>query len=397
MNATPARQGDEITQSETPEKPADEIGLGDMLRVLWKYKWLLISSTLATGLVAVGVTLLMPNYFTATARILPPQQSASSASMLLGQLSGIASAVGAGGAGPRSPSELYVGLLKSRTVADRIIGRFSLNDHFRLALASDARTQLAQYTKITAGRDGIISVSVELTDPSLAVKVANGYAEELIRLTGEIAISEASQRRLYFEKQLGKVRAKLSQAELAARDALATGGLVMIEGQGKSLIEAGARIRAQITAKEVQIRAMKAYAAENNADLLFVRQELAALVAELARIEGAANRVPEMKSRRLPLENMNLLRELRYQEALQQVLTQQLDAARLDEARDFSLVQILDHAVIPDRKSSPRRGSIVVTVVTVFFAVACFALMLTFFLGNCIRRMAFRVPSVVGR
>ena len=337
----------------------DEISLLDMLQVLWERKWLLIGSTLGAGVLAAGIALLMPNYYTATARILPPQQSSSSASALLGQLGGLAAAAGGSIGGIRNPNDLYVGMMKSRTVADRLIERFDLKKYFDQKSQNLTQQTLASASKISAGKDGIISVSVEAKDPKLAADLSNAYVEELIRLTGLLAVTEASQRRLFFERQLAKVRDNLAVAETDAREALSKGGLALVEGQGRSLVEASARLRAQITAREVQIGAMRGFAAETNPDLQLMQREQNALRAELGRVEGTSSAGTDAKNVPVASENVRKLRELRYLEMLQELLVRQTEAARLDEARDMSLVQVLDSAEPPDRKSSPKRASIV--------------------------------------
>ncbi len=371
MSTTTPDAGGGGVQAAIPKGSDDEISLLETLRVLWKHKWLLIGSTIGAGVLAAGVTLLMPNYYTATARILPPQQSSSSAAALLGQLGGLAAAAGGSIGGIRNPNDLYVGMLKSRTVADRLIEKLDLKVYFDAKYQMTTQMRLAEASRIAAGKDGIISISVELKDPKLAAGVANAYVEELIRLTGVLAVTEASQRRLFFERQLAKARDNLAAAEVAAREALTKGGLAVVEGQGRSLVEASARLRAQITVKEVQLGAMRSFAAENNPDLRLLQTELAALRAELAKVEGAGSAGVSPKLNAAASDNVRLLRELRYQEALQELLARQTEAARLDEARDTSLIQVLDTAVEPDRKSSPGRAVITLVSSFVVFGLMC--------------------------
>jgi len=369
MSTTTPDTGGGGAQASIPEGD-DEVSLLEMLQVLWEHKWLLIGSTLGAGVLAAGITLLMPNYYTATARILPPQQSSSSASALLGQLGGLAAAAGGSIGGIRNPNDLYVGMMRSRTVADRLIERFDLKAYFDEKSQNLTQQELASASKISAGKDGIISVSVEVKDPKLAADLSNAYVEELIRLTGLLAVTEASQRRLFFERQLAKVRDNLSVAETEAREALSKGGLSLVEGQGRSLIEASARLRAQITVKEVQISAMRGFAADTNPDLQLMQRELGALRFELARVEGSSGQGSTAQNPPVVSENTRKLRELRYLETLQELLVRQTEAARLDEARDLSLVQVLDSAVPPDRKSSPKRALTIVlsAILVLFFA-----------------------------
>ncbi len=372
MSTTTPDAGGGGAQAPIPEGGDDEISLLEMLQVLWEHKWLLIGSTLGAGVLAAGVTLMMPNYYTATARMLPPQQNSSSAAALLGQLGGLAAAAGGSIGGIRNPNDLYVGMLKSRTVADRLIERFDLKAYFDEESQNLTQKELADASKISAGKDGIISVSVETKDPKLSADLSNAYVEELIRLTGLLAVTEASQRRLFFERQLAKVRDNLAAAENDAREALSKGGLALVEGQGRSLIEASARLRAQITAREVQIGAMRGFASETNPDLQLMQRELGALRAELARVEGSSAPGADGKYPPVANENARKLRELRYLEMLQELLVRQTEAARLDEAKDMSLVQVLDSAAPPDRKSAPKRAFIVLIAMVFMFLLVVF-------------------------
>src|SRR6266513_1808426 len=177
----------------------DEVSLLDLLIVLAKHKVIVLGVPFITAIVAAIVSLLLPNIYTGTTRILPPQQSASAASALLSQLGGAVGGLAgvAGGAlGIRSPNDLYVGMLKSRTVAGNLIGRFDLNKVYDQKLESSTRNTLQSNTTIAAGRDGIITIDVDDKDPKRAADLANAYVDELVKLTKNLAGTEASQRRL---------------------------------------------------------------------------------------------------------------------------------------------------------------------------------------------------------
>src|SRR6266705_4477622 len=180
----------------------DEVSLLDLLIVLAKHKRIVLGVPFATAIAAAIISLLMPNIYTGTTRILPPQQSASAASALLNQLGGALGGFGglAGGVvGVRNPNDLYVGMLKSRTVADNLIARFDLNKVYQQELQSGTRNVLQGTTSIAAGRDGIITIEVDDKDPKRAAELANAYVDELMKLTRVLAVTEASQRRLFFE------------------------------------------------------------------------------------------------------------------------------------------------------------------------------------------------------
>jgi len=343
----------------------DEVSLLELAIVLAKHKKLILGLPLVAAIIAVIVTLLMPNIYTGTTKILPPQQNQSAAVAMVGQLSGQLGGLGAlaGGAlGIKNPNDLYVGMLKSRTVADNLIGRFELRKLYDKTTSEDTRKELERNTRITSGRDGIIVIEFEDKEPKHAASIANAYVEELYKLTQVLAVTEASQRRLFFERQLDQTRKNLAIAEAAARQGLEKGGLVVVDAQGRGMIETTARLRGQIAVKEIQIGAMRAFATGQNPDLKQAQHELDAMKQELAKMEGTATGPVNSGSvgKADGMENLRLLRDVKYFETIFELLAKQYEIARIDEARDVSLIQVLDKAVEPERKSKPKRALIVI-------------------------------------
>lgn len=356
-------------------QPEDEHGtFFDLLIVLAKHKLLVLGLPAAAAVVSAGLSLLLPNIYTATTKILPPQQT-SSTSAVLAQLSGLAGLVGGTATGGlKNPNDLYVGMLKSRTVADNLIQRFDLDKVYEQEYQSRTRQRLAEETTIVAGKDGIITIEVDDKDPKRAAALANGYVEELFKLTQVLAVTEASQRRLFFERQLEQAKNSLTAAETAARQALEAGGLVMVENQGRVMAETIARLRAEITVKEVQIGAMRAFATGQNPDLQRNQQEIEVMKRELAQLEGTAGSKPVSTKKgtdgQQGIDNLGLLREMKYHEATYELLAKQLEIAKIDEAKDSAVVQVLDKAIVPDRKSKPVRRKIVLLTALVAGLIA---------------------------
>lgn len=333
----------------------DEISLLDLAIVLVKHKKLVLGLPFVMAILAAIYSLALPNIYTATTKILPPQQSQSTASALLAQLGNLG-----GGAGIKSPNEIYIAMLKSRTVADSMIQRFNLHAVFQQKLQSGTRAALAGMTEIASSKDGVITIEVDDKDPKRAAELANAYVDELRKLTNVMAVTEASQRRLFFEQQFAQAKSQLAKAEASARQALEKGGLVQVEGQGRAIIESTARLRGEITVKEVQIGAMRTFAADRNPDLQRTQQELESMRRELAKIEGtgsvkAADSVSPAKS----IDNLSLLRDLKYYETIYELLARQYEMAKIDEAKDSAILQVLDRAIEPDFKSKPNRRNIV--------------------------------------
>ena len=352
----------EQDQSAQQQPEEEEVSLLDLLIVLAKHKMLLLGLPAAAAVVSVILSLLLPNIYTGTTKVLPPQQTQATSAVLaqLGSLAGLAG--GSAGSALKNPNDLYVGMLKSRTVADNLIQRFDLNKLYEQQYQSETRKRLAKETTIVAGKDGIITIEVDDKDSKRAAEMANGYVDELFKLTKVLAVTEASQRRLFFERQLEQAKENLARAEASTRLALEKGGLVLVEGQGRVMAETSARLRAEITVKEIQIGAMRTFASEQNPELQRTQQQVDVLKRELARTEGtsgirsSANAETNVKG----IENLRLLREMKYNEVTYELLARQYEIAKIDEAKDSAIIQVMDKAIEPDRKSKPSRSLIVI-------------------------------------
>jgi uncharacterized protein involved in exopolysaccharide biosynthesis len=357
-----------------------EASLLDFAIVLGKHKSLVLVLPALVASIAAAVTLLISNTYTATIRILPPVQNQSAAAALLGQLSGLA-AISGGPPTLKNFGDMYVGMLRSDSVLDGVIEKFHLQRVYEKTTRIETRLALIEATKIVSGKDGIIVLHVEDVDAKRAADLANAYLHELDKLNERIAVTEAGQRRIFFEKQLSKAKDALATAELALKKTQETTGLIKLDEQGKVLIESVAQLRAQIAAKEVQIGAMRTFATNLNPELIRNEQELIGLREQLRRMEKhnphadgdvfiPTGRVPEAG-----LEYVRRLRELKYQEALFELLVKQLEIAKLDEAKNASIIQIIDRATVPDKKSKPNRAVITITTGVISF-VLCILLAL---------------------
>ena len=357
------------------------ISLTDLASLLLSNKRIVVGIPLAVAIAALLISLLIPNTYTATARVMPPQPNQSAAAAILGQLGPLNTLVG-GSLGVRNPSDLYVGMLRSRTVADRIIETFDLHKIYEQPTLVDTRRMLERKVSIWAGRDGIITIDVEDHSAQRAADIANAIVTELARLNETLAITEASQRRVFFEKQLKQAKDSLANAEVDLKKTQEVTGLIKLDDQGRAIIEAVSRLKAQIALKEVQIGAMKGYATERNSDLLVAYRELEGFKDQLRKLErdntqGNGNiliptgRVPEAG-----LEYVRKFRDVKYHETVFELLARQYEVARMDEAKDTSLIQPLDRAIAPDKKSGPRRGLITLIagalagVLTIVFVLA---------------------------
>jgi uncharacterized protein involved in exopolysaccharide biosynthesis len=362
--------------------PSDgyEINLIDVLTQLAYRKWLIAKVTGIAMLAGVVFALVQPVLYTATTKIMPPQQTQSAASMMMSQLAssggGSLAAMAGGGLGLKNPNDIYVGLLTSRPIADAIIQKFSLAKVYHAKDMTTARKQLAGSTEVTSERNGFISVSVTDKDKERVAEMANSYTDELRILTKSLAVTEASQRRLFYEEQLKQSKDALVAAELAFQQVQQQKGLVQLDAQAKAMIDGIAALRAQVAAKQVEVQALRSYSTEQNPDVQLAERELTSLQAEEARLEQS-NHSPGIAALGLGnvpaagLEYLRAAHELQYQQALFDMLMKQYDAAKLDESKDAAIIQVVEPAIEPDHKSSPKRALIVVLSTFVGFFSGC--------------------------
>lgn len=348
----------------------DEISLLDLALVLAENIKLLVFVPLAAGLIALGVGFLTPPTFTATVRILPPQQQQSTAAALATQLGAFAGLVGAGAA-LKSPAEQYVALLKSRTVLDAMVERFKLKDLYKTKFAVDARGALEAAMRVSvSGKDGMITIEVDDHDPKRASDIANAFVEELRKFTNTLAVTEAAQKRLFFETQLKQSKDNLTESEIALRGSGVSEATLKTMPQ--SALEAIARLRAQITAQEIRLASMRTYMTDSNADLRVALQELAALRIELSKAEQSNT----AKASGEGGEYIARFRDFKYHETLFELMAKQYELARLDEAREGVMIQVVDPAQPPERKSKPKKAqTAILTSIAAFFLVVLFVLL----------------------
>jgi tyrosine-protein kinase Etk/Wzc len=354
----------------------DEINLLDYLIVILKRKKLIVGITLGAAAITAIIVFIMTPIYMAETRILPPQTGSSSIALMLSQMAGVTGAQGiTESLGLKTPSSLYVGILKSRTVADRIIDRFNLMKLYDAEYREDARKQLLEdvLNAETDDQSSIITIDVEDKDPKRAADMANAFVEELKNLTKGLAVTEASQRRLFFEEQLKDTKMALVKAEAEMQGFQEKTGALQVDAQTKAIIEGIAMLRAQIAAKEVQLRVMRTYATAQNPDLQRAEDELNGLKAELGKLEakGGSGHDPLIPTGRMPeigTEYARKLRDLKFYEDLYELLTNQYEAAKLDEARDAALIQVIDKAIPPEKIAKPERLLIIlIATVTGFF------------------------------
>jgi len=381
---------------------AEEIHLLDYLIVLAKHSRMIIFVSAVVTVLSYLVLFVSPNQYTATVRILPPQQNLTLSAQLLNSLGGVgtpgaplAGAMGGGGMaasllGLKSPGELYAGMMTGNTISDRIIELFKLRQQAKYI--EDARKSLGGRVKIRVDRkDGLITVEVTDKDPKRAAAMANAFSEELDKLLQGLTIQEASGRLTFLEKERSQVSQNLALAENTLRAFSEKNSVLQLDTQTRGVLEYIARLRAEIDAKEVQIQVMRQQATSFNYDMVRLETEVQGLKSKLKTAESQYDQVSvgdvfltTSKVPALGLEYLRLYREVKFQEGLYQFYIKMVELARLDMVKDVSTVQLIDRALPPEKRSNKRLPLTLTTGIVTFFMLS-FVVIIRESLGKAVR------------
>ena len=335
----------------------DEISLIDLAIALGEEKKTLFAIPAITTTLAIVVSLLMTPIFTAKTVMMPPQQQQSGAASALASLGGLAGLAGAA-AGIKSPDEMYIAFMQSETLQNEVIKKLDLQERYNAKTLVDTRNALKGAVKIAADKKaGLITIEADDKDPEFAAKLANIHVEELRNLMGRLAVTDAQQRRVFYEQAISKTQAELAEAESNFRAAKEKSGMQVTAVIAESGVRASAELRGQIAAKEVQMQAMSRFATSQNPDVQRTASELAALRAQLNKYERGSG---QSDASPLQKEAVNAYRDVKVQEAVLEVLIKQYEMARVEEAKEGALVQQIDVATPPEKRSKPKRSLIVV-------------------------------------
>lgn len=355
--------------SETAE---DDISLLDLLQTIVDNLRLLVIGPLVVGLTALGISFAVPPTYTATVKFLPPQQQQSAAASMLASLGGLGGLAGAA-AGLKNPADQYLAFMKSNSVQDALIERFKLQERYDEKYKSDTRKELVNNTRATSGKDGLIAVEIDDKDPKVAAEMANAHVEELQKLLAKLAVTEAQQRRAFFEKQLGQVKDKMVAAELALRATGVSGSA--LKSNPTAAVAGVAALQAQVTAQEVKVGAMRGYLADTAPDFKQAMTELVNLRAQLAKQEK------DQPASTGQGDYVAKFREFKYQETLFELFAKQFELAKVDESREGAIIQVLDAAQPPEKKAKPKKALIAIIATL----AAGFALLLFVFIRQAMR------------
>ena len=348
------------------EDDGPRVSLVDLLTWLGQGKRTVAIAAGVTTLLALALALLQTPIYTARTTLLPPgsqQQSGSAAALAaLGSLGGLA-----GGLGAKTPDELYVSLLKSDSVTRALDERLGLRKRYEVQAFETLRKVLPSFVRVSSDKkSGVILVEVDDKEPQFAADLANAYPVELTKVLSRLAVSEAQQRRVFYEQQLKDTKEHLIKAEQDLRGVQEKSGVIVLDKQAEALIGGAAQLRALIAEREVQLKVLRTGATEQNPDVMRLSSELRALRSELARMEstqggnpGSAVDMPVGKIPEAAIDYVRARRELKLQETLLEGILRQYELAKLDEAKEGAALQQVDKALPPDYKSKPSRALIV--------------------------------------
>lgn len=352
-----------------PEQSSDEISLLDLMIAIGRKKQVVVITVIVAIVVGLLLSFLLPTKYTATTTLLPPQHQGSLSSMLSSQLGGLGAvaSLAGGSLGLKNPNDMYVAMFRSQTVEDAMVRKYGLMREYHVKLLSQARKAFEGSSSVDgSSKDGLIHISVTDRNPQRAAELANGWVKTFHDLSDHLAITEAAQRRLFYQQQMDAAKKKLTDAEVALEDTEEKSGMINISGQAEGLIQSGIQLKAQIAAKKAEIQGMESFAAPGNPNLIQARQELQALESQLANLAGKGGNpaddllVPKGKLPSAGLEYFRKYRDVQYDQAIFDILAKQFEVAKLDEAREGALIQVVDPALPPDHKSSPKRALIMI-------------------------------------
>lgn len=371
---------------------SSESALLKNLVVLAEHRLLLVRGVLAASVLMAVLVLIVPVTYTASTVILTPQTGSGAAAALLGSLGSL----GAGGAVEslgslsslgegstfKSPADTFLGVLGSRTVADELIRRFQLQKVYKKRTFVDTRKSLAHHTTVELTRGSLIKISVEDHNAQRAVAIANGYVDALYQVNATLALTSGAQKRLFLEQQLNEERGALAKAEDDFQAIQQKTGVIQLSGQAEITLRSIAQLRAALTAKEVQVELLRKTATEQNPLVQSMEGEIGALRDQLAKAEStspggddnyfvSAGRIPSAG-----IEYLRVTRELRYHEALFEMLARQYEAARIEEAKSPPIIQVVDKAILPDKKTWPPRTLLVLLTALLSSILLCGAVLL---------------------
>jgi uncharacterized protein involved in exopolysaccharide biosynthesis len=361
-----------------------EIPVAELASAIWqRRRWLAMVTGLGM-LLAVGYALSIPNQYTSTAQLMPPDQQALSSTSMLAALSGAGPTANLGGGlmSTRTPGETFIGILSSQTAQDDIIDHFDLRRVYHCKFYTDARKILTAKTAIDEDKkSGIINISVTDRDPKLARDVAESYVEELDKLVNSLSTSSARREREFLEQRLKTIKSDLDASSVELSQFSSRNATMNPQSQGQALFESATRLQGELITAQSELSGLKAMYSDDNVRVREARARIDELQSQLRKMGGIGGKVDgaDQKSdqlypsiRELPILGVtysDLSRQLAMQEGIYEILTKQYELAKVEEAKEIPTIKVLDEPQVSERKSSPHRSIIIL----VYILISAFA------------------------
>jgi len=359
----------------------DEINLLDYWRVIVKRKVLIGGIVCIAIIASVIYSLTLPAIYASTASIFPPQQEGSMTSGIMSQLGGGLGGLTGSFLGISTPIDTWLAILKSETIRDAIIHRFNLMNAFEAKTMEGARNSLGGMVKIAKSKEGFISITVEDKDPKRAALLANAFVEELDKINNGIMTTSGRRMRVFVEQRLKEAKIELAKGEESIKEFQEKNRAVKIDDQSRIVIDAIGGVKGQLMAKEVELQTLLSYATPFNPQAEILKTQVEELKEKLRELEEGKGKphntatkdifIPTAKMPDLALQYARLLRDIKVQQTLYELLTQQYEIARIQEAKDTPTVQVLDVAKVPETmaKSNKRKIVMLSTMTAMFLGI----------------------------
>jgi uncharacterized protein involved in exopolysaccharide biosynthesis len=362
-----------LTNAPQPDPHAREKRIA-RARILWENRRTLFRTCLLGGLFCALVAFVLPKSYEATVKLMPPESNSGGGAAILAALSSRGGAGLLGGLagdllGVKGNGAVFVEILNSRTVADRLIEQFHLADEYHTEKIEYTRKQLELHTKISEDRkSGVITITVTDRNPNQAAAMAQAFVIELDHLVSQLSTSSARRERIFLEDRLRAVKIDLDNAAVQFSEFASKNTAIDIPAQGKAMVEAAAVLQGQLIAAEAEASGLEKIYTVNNVRVKALNARIGELREQLQKL-GGSNSPADVKNdtslypsiRKLPLLGVtyaDLYRRTRIEETVYELLTQQYELAKVQEAKEIPAVKVLDEAVIPTVKTSPHRVAI---------------------------------------
>ena len=366
--------------------------------LLWQHRHMLARVTAIAALLSLGIAFVIPKQYTSSASIMPPDPQGSGA-LILAALSGKGGGLGALGSlaggllGEHTSTALFINLLESGTVTGHLISRFDLKRVYHKRYNADAAKRLAHVTTITDDKkSGVITIKVVDTNPVRARDLAQAYLDELNGMVTRTSTSAARQERIFIEQRLVKVQADLEQAQLELSEFSSRNSTVDIREQTRAMVEAGARVQGELLVEQAGLESLRQIYGDGNVRVRETEARIAALQGDLQNMTGSSAPLstgegtslkdkgslypPLRQLPRLAVPYADLYRKVKVQEAIFELLTQQYEVARIEEAKDIPTIRVIDSPGIPEKKSFPPRLILAFCMTLAVFVIASFVIVI---------------------